>query len=356
MASRIFPSENDVHDTTGQGRKPTEANLIGLRSGGNKQFSHFRNGDQFGDGGVLSGFDFSAGTATSITLTAGTAMIQGYNVEESTTISGTLTASTFNFVFLTVDQTASKATDLSLSVITAATFNAAVTPPTDPSILLWCFETDGSSIITQFDFRQVGSGVITGSYVGDDAATRTINLGFRPKLVQVHCNEESSLRPKFMAQSPFAVPRVSGQQRGFFMAHPNYCILTNDPEHVPVLTEDGFTIQDGPATPEAPRWLEASAAHSFGTINAGLTGTQNITVTGARADDIVVVDIDTWSSQSAIVHGRVTSDDTVTVYVHNAGGSSINMSSGTLSVGVFQKQFEPKLNQLNTVYYFTAWF
>lgn len=355
MATRIFPSQNDVHDTTGQGRAPTEANLNGLRSGGNKMFSHYRDGDQIADGGVLSGFDFSAGTATSITLTAGTAMIQGYNCEETTTISGTLTASTFNFVFLTVDLTSSLATGLSLSVVTAATFNANITPPTDPSILLWCFQTDATTITTQYDFRQVGSGVMLGSYVGDDTATRTINLGFRPKLVQVHCNEESSLRPKFIAQSPLPVPRVSGQQRGFFMAAPNYCTMTNDPEHVPVLTEDGFTIQDGPATPEGPRWLEDQDTWNTGTINAGLTATTNVTVTGARANDIVILDHSDYTGKTIILHARVSADDNVLVYATNVGASSTSLT-GTLSVGVFQKQFQPKLNQLSTVYYFIAWF
>ncbi len=357
MASRIFPSQNDVHDTVGQGRKPTEANLKNLRSGGNKQLSHYRDGDQISDGGVLAGFDFSSGTATSITLTAGTAMIQGYNVEESTTIVGVLTASTFNFVFLTVDIASSLATDLSLSVITAATFDASVTPPTDPSILLWCFETDGSSIITQFDFRQVGSGVICGSYIGDDAATRTINLGFRPKLVQVHCNEESSLRPEFVAQSPIAIPRSSGVQRGLFMASPNYITTTDDPEHVPILTEDGFTIEDGPATPEGPRWIEGSKTHDFPSIGGNGVQSTTITVTGARANDICVADFSAIiSSLKVILRAQVTSNDTVTIAIVNADTSSIDIGSGTLSVGVFQKQFEPKLNELNTVYYFIAWF
>ena len=62
MAQRIFPSENDVHDTVGGGRKPTEANLTLLRNTAAAQISAFRDSagaESVSPGGILTGFDFS---------------------------------------------------------------------------------------------------------------------------------------------------------------------------------------------------------------------------------------------------------------------------------------------------------
>lgn len=363
MATRIFPSQNDVHDTVGQGRKPTEANLTGLRSGGNKQLSHYRNGNQIEDGGVLTGFDFSAGTATSITLTAGTAMIQGYNCEETTTISGTLTANMFNFVFLTVDLTSSLAVDLVLTVVTAATLNASITPPSEPSILLWCFETDGTSIVGQYDFRQVGSGVMYGSYVGNDAATRTFLLGFRPKLVQVYRNED----PRFIAQSGLAIPRaitVEGMdpRNGliFVESVPGYLTphMTEDPEIVPILHEDGFSVEDGPGTINGPILLTGSVTFNPGSIAAESSEGTTISVPGAQLGDVVVANHDGINNNALSISGEVTSANTVTVEIVNPTNSAIGPANGTAKVLVFATGGVdvPKLNELNVLYYFIAWF
>jgi len=155
MATRIFPSENDVHDISGGGIKPTEANLTLLRNTAAAQISHYRNsvGEEKVDaGGIITGFDFSSGTATSVTLTAGTATIEGFAIEETTTITGVLVANMFNYVFLTLDKSSGLVTDISLTVRSVAAFGSALTIPAD-SILIWVFETDATSIITQFDCR-----------------------------------------------------------------------------------------------------------------------------------------------------------------------------------------------------------
>lgn len=357
MADKIFPSKNDVGPVAGDGRIATEASLADWRNSAAAPFSHYRDGEQVSPGGVLSGFDFSSGTAISVTLTAGTAVIEGYKVEDTDTIVGTLTASLFNFVFLALTKSSGLVTGLELQVRTAATFDAALASVPPDAILIWCFETDAGVIVTQFDFRAMESGVISGSYIGDDAATRTINLGFRPKLVQIHRNDESGLAPKFVAQSPLAIPRASGQQSGLFVAHPNYAVITNDPEHVPALVEDGFTIEDGPGTPEAPRWLEGSKTHDFPSLAGHGTLSTTITVTGARANDICVVDLSSLlATQPLILRAQVTSNDTVTIILLNASTGSVNVDSGTLSVGVHSKVFEPKLNELNQIYYFVAWY
>lgn len=354
MAQRIWPSENDVHDTSGGGRKPTEENLTMFRNAAAAQFSYYRDAlgteEQVSAGGVLSGFDFSSGDATSIILTAGLATIEGYHVEDTSTISGTLVASMFNHVFLKLDKTADLVTGLSLNVQSVAGYNDGITPPAD-SILLFVFETDATVIVNQYDFRTVGTNVITGHYIGDGAATRTFDLGFRPKLVQIHKNED----PKFVANSPMPIPRQTGQNRGLFFGQ-NMVDITNDPELVPIIVANGFTVEDGPGTASVPVYLFNSKTFDFPNIVGGASTSTTVTVTGAQVEDIVIVQFDNWTTQGVTMHGSVTAPDTVTVYVFNAGGPAVDFASGTLKVGVFSEGFAPSLNELNKFYFFNAWY
>ncbi len=372
MAQRIFPSENDVHDVSGGGRKPTEENLTLLRNTAAAQISHFRNSlgpESVGPGGVLTGFDFSSGDATSVILTAGTATIKGFAVEDTLTISGTLTANMFNYVFLTLDETSSLVTGLSLTVIAVAAFGSAMTIPAD-SILLFCFETDGASIITQFDFRTVGSNVLTGSYTGDGAATRTFDIGFRPKMVHVYRNEDN----RFCAQSPLAVPRESiFSQKGVFQGqtqHTNAILsqspvsvqLTDDPELVPIIVENGFTVEDGPGGfSEGGVWLTGNKTFDppFGT---GFTTT--VTVPGVisagslvRAHHSSLLPPD-WELQVGSGETKVIAVDTVQVVFSKVLGGAVDPGIDTLTVHVFEvaKSDLWRLNELNKFYFFIAWY
>jgi hypothetical protein len=364
MADKIFPSTNDVGPVAGDGRIATEANLSDWRSSAAAILSHYRNGEQVSPGGVRSGFDFSSGTATSVTLTAGTAVIEGYKCEDTDTIVGTLTASLFNFVFLALTKSGGLVTGLELQVRTAATFDAALASVPADAILIWCFETDATDIVGQYDFRQVESGIVTGSYIGDDAATRTFNLGFRPKLVQVYRNED----PRFIAQSPLAVPRnitVEGMDPrhglaiidsgGFGNATP---FISDDPELVPELHEDGFAVQDGPGTVQGV-WLSGSKTHDPpNTANLAIW-TTTVTVPGAASDGGICT---AWFENAVqsdwTVEAFVSAADTVFVTFTNVSGGSLNLAEGELRVFCFEPAPVAlwKLNELGQLYYFVAWF
>ena len=364
MADKIFPSTNDVGPVAGDGRIATEVNLSDWRSSAAAILSHYRNGEQVSPGGVRSGFDFSSGAATSVTLTAGTAVIEGYKCEDTDTIVGTLTASLFNFVFLALTKSGGLVTGLELQVRTAATFDAALASVPADAILIWCFETDATDIVGQYDFRQVESGIVTGSYIGDDAATRTFNLGFRPKLVQVYRNED----PKFVAQSALAVPRnitVEGMdpQHGLFfgeaqMGFPAVSLITDDAELIPVITEEGFSVQDGPGTIAGPTILQEKATWNPGNVAAdGASAVFPVTVTGAKVGDHAIAAHDQMDGNRITIVAEVTATDTVSVRLVNSGANAVDLDSGSLSVIVFVSNLALwKLNELSQLYYFVAWF
>jgi len=366
MATRIFPSENDVHDVTGSGRKPTEANLTLLRNTAAPQISHYRNplGEEKVDaGGIITGFDFSAGTSTSVTLTAGTATIEGFAIEETTTIVGVLTANMFNYVFLTLDKSSGLVTDISLTVRPVAAFSSAVTIPVD-SILIWCFETDGAAIITQFDFRTAGTNVLTGSYTGNGAATRTFDIGFRPKMVHVYRNEDATM----VAQSPLAVPRGTGMQRGVFSGiplagHPMVHEFTNDPELVPIIVENGFTVEDGPGAIPGPVFISASKTFQppglpLGDILGDSIASTTFALVGAKVGDLAIAQHQSVTGvKTATCDAIVTAPDVVTGRILNTSGVTVNLASGKFNVGVFATAIVlPSLNELNKFYFFIAWF
>lgn len=370
MADKIFPSENDVGGS-GFGRKPTEAALTLLRNTAAAQISHFRDSagpESVGPGGVLTGYDFSSGTATSIILTAGTATIEGFAIETTTTISAVLTANLFNYVFLTLDDSGGLVTGLSLTVRPVANFFSAVVIPAR-SILLWCFETNGVNIITQFDFRTVGTNVMQGSYTGDGVASRTMDIGFRPKLVTVFRNEDN----KFKATSPAPVPRVSGQQDGLFIGQVGFarCItrVTNDPELVPIIVKNGFVVQDGPAGFPGPIPLEATEVFDPPFTTAGGIFSRTVAVPGALSVGSLVTADQTsmnatqadWEFQgwNASVPSRVIGVDSVRVTFKNISAGSRDLGSGTLTTYVQEMSslLTPwSLNELDKFYFFTAWF
>ena len=338
--------------------------MTNFRNAATGQLSHFRNDESFGPGGVLSGFDFSSGSATSITLTAGFATIRGYHCEETTTISGTLVANRFNFVFLTVDASGGLATDLILTVADTATFDATIGPLPDNTILIWCFETDGSSIITQFDFRTVGSNTISGSYIGTGTSTRTINLGVRPKMVHVYHNDDD----KIEAHSPSAVPRPTGDQDGLLIAQVGSaeCIVqkTSDGQHVPILLSNGFQVEAGSSPVNAMIPLRASETFDPPSTASSATWQRIVTVPGALSiGSIVRADFSLANFYGPqdwqFVGGAVTAVDTVTVTFQNISPGIRDLGSGTLTTYVYEASpsLQPwALNRMNDLYYFTAWF
>lgn len=79
--------------------------------------------------------------------------------------------------------------------------------------------------------------------------------------------------------------------------------------------------------------LSGSATYDPPSINAGASATTTVTVTSARAGDIVLgVQFDQNTSTQLTLTGEVTADNTVTVRLANNTASPVDLGSGTLRV------------------------
>lgn len=88
-----------------------------------------------------------------------------------------------------------------------------------------------------------------------------------------------------------------------------------------------------------PGYLDAALTHDFGTVNAGTTGAQTVTVTDAEAGDVVRVRERSGGLAAGLfVYGRVTGADTVTVYCANVTGGNIAVGSLTYDVWVERRR------------------
>lgn len=359
MATKIFPSLNDVGVSAGDGNICSEDNLSAWR--GEHLNTIYRNGELFGAGGVVSGFDYNTGTATSLTLNAGVAIIRGFRVETTSTITGTLTASTYNYVFLALTKSGGLVTGVELAVRTAATYDTALASIPDDSILLGVFQTDGSTITNQFDFRTPPSNCMVGFYIGDDAATRTIDIGFRPKQVML----QRTSTPQFIAWSHVPYVRAGTPKIGMYatsMVDDGGCgvALSTGRDTRPQLEENGFSVEDGPGT-IAPGAIMRSVETSYDppTINNATIATKTIAVGGARVGDTAIASHADIALRMLTMDAIVTSSGIVTCYIKNQSGASINPAAADLIVTVIGQGGTGaghKLNELNVPYYFIAWY
>lgn len=82
--------------------------------------------------------------------------------------------------------------------------------------------------------------------------------------------------------------------------------------------------------------LVGSTVVDVGSIAAGAIGTVTVTVTGARADMGMTVQVGLPSTISTglVPWANVTADDTVTVYLYNRTGSAIDPAGDTYYVRV----------------------
>lgn len=364
MSNIIWPTENDVGSTTGEGNTPTEEFLT--RWKGNTKLSRLLaptgSAKQIGQGGVVSGFGINASTATSLTLDPGVAIIRGYRAEEDTSLVGTLTASTFNFVFLALTKTSGLVTGLVITVVTGATFDTALSSVPDDSILLYVLETDGSSVINTYDLRVNPSDAMVGYYIGNSTSTRSFNLGFRPKQVKIQRFTE----PRFIVYSEMPNERPSAAAN---FGHYIYeradgggakVAMSNQDRIRPLLTETGFFIDASTGDLAPGGVLEGSKTYDPPSINANTQATTTVTVTGAKVGDTVVVSHPTISATLLMMKAEVTAADTVTVYVLNHSTALINAGSDTLTAHVICQGGTSAngylLNELNAVYNFLAWY
>lgn len=81
--------------------------------------------------------------------------------------------------------------------------------------------------------------------------------------------------------------------------------------------------------------MTASATFDFGLIAAASEASTTVTVTGARANDVVAV-TPSVNTAGVIYAGVVTANNTVTIYAKNFTAGGINPASTTFRVIVFQ--------------------
>lgn len=367
MVTTIVPSANDVGAVAGDGRVPTEDSNTAQHNAHSPFFSRIRYAAnltlaQFSPGGVISGFDFSSGDATSVVITSGEATIEGYHIVEDSTLAGVLTPSTFNWVFLALTKSGGLVTGIELQVATSGSYLAELFATPGDAILLFVLETNLTVIVDTLDFRTSPGPVMIGQYIGDDAAVRTIDLGFRPKLVKL---TKLAADPHLVAWSGVAWPFPSGEQFGLyhFERAPGAGMVTGhstSPELRPKLEENGFSIEDGPGV-VAPGGVLRGVVLAFDppSIFTDTVFTTAVAVTGALIGDAVLVNFAAAGLASGIIlQGNVDVNGSVNVRMKNPG-VNVNMGPADLIVTVFPQGgtgANYKLNELGASYYFTAWY
>lgn len=361
MVQTVFPSANDVGPVEGDGRVPTEDTITALQDSSYPQISRHRNpAEQVGSGGVVSGFGVDSITGLVVTLEAGRMILRGYDCADSATfVTPALTASTFNWVFLALTKSVGLVTGFEVQVTTSATYAAALASLPADSILLFMFQTDATDVILTLDYRGSPSNVMAGSYIGDGAATRTIDLGVRPKLVCLN----KLTAPRLTCWSEMLWPFPTSNQYGLF--HYERATgsglatgLSMSRENRPQLEANGFSIEDGPATVAPGGVLMDRSTFDPPNIVAGGTQQTPITVTGATVNDAAMANFQAAAINQIVLSAEVTAPDTVTVTFINNDSSDHNLPSAELIVTVFTKPdaLDYELNTLNSFYFFTAWF
>ena len=357
MATKIYPSQNDVGVSAGDGRIPTEASMSDRLFSSMPFQSRHRNGTGVGSGGVVSGFDINTVTATLATFNAGTALIRGFKVEETATTTATLLVDKFNWVFLRLTKTASLVTGLAYTVNSSTNFDDTFGAPPADSILIACLKSGPVVNEVIYDYRSGPSNVVLGQYVGDGTAVRSVNVGFMPRGVII-VGEDT---PRIVAMSDLSIPLESVQTGfGWFIAEhtsglTGVCGITNSKELRPTIEATGFKVEDGPALVRG-NILEGSTTWNPPSILDRDGAFVSFAVTGALVADQVIGTFD--QLVSGFIHSAVvTSADTVEFTIANHTGSTVNLPSGTVRVRLFTNgDTSFSLNTNTDKYYFMAWY
>jgi len=112
--------------------------------------------------------------------------------------------------------------------------------------------------------------------------------------------------------------------------------------HIPVITQDGKAVRQwvdffmdiwtGVGQIKGTKFV--SAVIDFGSIAAATTVTSNVTVAGARANDIVALGLPATLDGGISWDAHVSADDTVTIRATNATAGAIDPASATYKVMV----------------------
>ncbi len=358
MAAIVFPSQNDVGTTPGDGRLPTEANLSKWKKAGTPLRYTFAAGVPIqSQGGVVAGFEDLGSTGLSQDVANGIAEIQGHRVETDATETLALTDDTFNHVYLKLVKTSGLVTDAEFHINTGSTLYTIGTPPAD-SILLWSFQTVSGGVSNAFNWMQAINGTVTGHYAGDGTNSRLINLGYRPKLVYVAKRQS----PFIAAWSDISVPIPSGVHGGMAVCQPTspfwaQAAMTNDEHTVPSLDASGFLVSGaGPPQTEFIWHNEGSITHNPTSILSQASWNVNVAVSGAAVGDYVDVSFTEDLGDEVVLKGWVDATDNVRVVAVNAGSAaSPNPAEGTLRAKVSRMTTEQcSLNDNGADYLFVA--
>lgn len=155
----VHPTNNDVASTAGDGSQASEKNLTEL-------LAALHNNTPW----IESGFDYDSAAGLVATFNGGEAIIDGHRVICTGTFSFTLEASSTNHVWISWEETADLATNLT---VYNATSDSA---PSTPSVKIATVTTDGSGVTANTDERRtdhpLGFPTTTkGDLVGHDGST-----------------------------------------------------------------------------------------------------------------------------------------------------------------------------------------
>lgn len=132
----VHPTNNDIASTAGDGSQASEKNLTEL-------LAALHNDTAW----VASGFDYVSAAGLVATFNGGEAIIDGHRVICTGTFSFTLEASSTNHVWISWEETADLATNLTVYNATSDT------PPSTPYIKIATVTTDGSGVTANTDER-----------------------------------------------------------------------------------------------------------------------------------------------------------------------------------------------------------
>ena len=137
--------------------------------------------------------------------------------------------------------------------------------------------------------------------------------------------------------------------------------MSDDRELRPQLEDVGFSIEDGPGIVAPGGVLQRTVVFDPPAIAADGSTFTDVTVTGAKVDDAVIVNFAAQLGLPVMIDGAVISDNTVRVMFRNVNVVFLQiLPSDNLIVTVLTQTSaavnEYKLNQNGASYYFTAWY
>ena len=298
MATKIFPSYNDIGNSDGDGNRATEENT-----------SAIWNELAGGVNGVISDMAVSNPSGVTIRVASGQCLINGYlvttdaNLDEVVTDDGTP-----YYVYLELTRDASdRVTGIDIAHAGSKPAGA------DQIIVSYCQGT-GGSMTWWYDERASAPGTISGTFTGDDAVYRTIDLGRMPSLVFISMEDAGNIL--------FGISQIeaAGNRASTRTGRPTSRVYF---EQNVEGEQAGFKKLTGSTS-----WDESVAA-------AGVQHSETITVTGAAVGDAVYVRHSDHANFSEwICHAVVTAANTVTVYIL-APLASTAAFSGTIYAVVF---------------------